>query len=278
MSKRGKTAGLWLALGCLWLAGCMLLPGKFGSEMTVRGDGTFAFSYKGDIHLVALSKLAEEASDAQGEFVATACFDDESGEERACTDDETAQQRADWEQARAAGAAKAKEEAETMKAVLGGIDPTDPKAAEEFAARLRRQAGWRSVVDKGDGRFEVDFAIAGRLDHDFAFPTVERMPVVTPFVTAIRRADGTVRVEAPAFAASANGAPMMGMMGAMAKSDPKMQGLPELDGSFTLVTDGEILANNTDEGPRAGTTGKVLSWRVDARTVAPPSALIKLGR
>jgi len=277
MANGRKTAGLWLALGCLWLAGCMLLPGKFGSEMTVRSDGTFAFSYQGDIHLVALSKLADEAK-SQGEFAPSTCYDDDTGEERPCTEDELASQRADWEQAKAAGSAKAKEEAETMKALLGGIDPTDPKAAEEFAVRLRRQAGWRSVIDKGDGRFEVDFAIAGRLDHDFSFPTIERMPIVSPFVTAIRRADGTVRVEAPAFAAGAKGAPMMGMLGAMAQADPKLQGLPQLDGTFTLVTDGEILANNTDEGPQTGTTGKRLSWRVDARTAAPPSALIKLGR
>ncbi|HUQ13983.1 MAG TPA: hypothetical protein VM055_06875 [Novosphingobium sp.] len=275
-----RMAVVALAAAVLLLAGCMLLPGKFGSEMTVRADGTFAFAYKGDIHLVALSKLAAEAKhdEAMGEFTPSACFDEDTIEERPCTKEELAQQRADWEQAKAAGNGKAKDDAEMMKALLGGIDPADPRAAEEFAARLRRQVGWRSVIDKGDGRFEVDFAITGRLDHDFSFPTVERMPIVSPFVTAIRRADGTVRVEAPAFAAGAGGAPMMGVMGAMAKSDPRAEGLPDLDGTFTLVTDGEILANNTDEGPQPGTTGKRLSWRVDARTTAAPSALIKLGR
>lgn len=280
MASLRRIAAAALAAGTLLLSSCMLLPGKFGSEMTVRADGTFAFSYKGDIHLVALSKMAEEAQkdEANAEFSPSACYDEDTIEERPCSKDEIAQQKADWELSKTATAEKSKNDEELMKSLLGGIDPSDPKAAEEFAARLRRQAGWRSVVDKGDGRFEVDYAISGRLDHDFSFPTVERMPVVSPFVTAIRRADGTVRIEAPSFASGASGAPMMGMMEAMAKSGQAREqaGLPTLDGTFTVITDGDILANNTDEGPQTGPTGKRLSWRVDARTTAPPSALIKL--
>jgi hypothetical protein len=68
-----------------------------------------------------------------------------------------------------------------MKAMLGGLDPSDPKAAEELAARLRRQAGFKSVVYKGNGLYEVDFAVSGQLSHDFAFPTIEKMPQITPF-------------------------------------------------------------------------------------------------
>ena len=287
-------AGAALAAGCLLLSSCVLLPGKFGSELTLRADGTFAFSYKGDIHLVALSKLAadaakEEATKAQVPYEPQPCYDDATIEERKCSDKELAQQKTDWEAGQAAGSGsgsgsdKSARDAEMMKTMMGGIDPSDPKAAEEFAARLRRQVGWRSVIDKGDGRFEVDFAIAGRLDHDFSFPTIERMPVVSPFVTAIRRADGTVRIEAPAFAAGNNSpSPMMGMMGAMANSGAKsgsdegMPGLPVLDGTFAVITDGEVLANNTDEGPQPTTTGKRLDWKVNPRTSAAPTALVKL--
>jgi hypothetical protein len=49
-----------------------------------------------------------------------------------------------------------------------------------------------------------------------------------------------------------------------------------MDGVFRIVTDGEILANNTDEGPRAGTGGKILEWRVTTRTRAAPMALVRL--
>lgn len=276
-------AGAALAAASLLLSSCMLLPGKFGSELTLRTDGTFAFTYKGDIHLIALSKLAEDASKqdqgaAKTPFEPQACYDEETIEERKCTEKELAQQKADWEASQVAGANKSKQDAEMMKTMLGGIDPSDPKAAEEFAERLRRQAGWRSVVDKGDGRFEVDFAITGQLDHDFTFPTLEKMPVVTPFVTIIRRADGSVRVEAPAFSAASSPSPMMGMMDAMAKSGSgdKNPGLPTLDGTFAIVTDGEVLANNTDEGPKPSPQGKRLDWKVSPRTAAAPTALIKL--
>ena len=275
-------AGAALAAASLLLSSCMLLPGKFGSELTLRTDGTFAFSYKGDIHLIALSKLAEDASKEKGAaktpFEPQACYDEETIEERKCTEKELAQQKTDWEAGQAAGASKATQDAEMMKTMLGGIDPSDPRAAEEFAARLRRQAGWRSVVDKGDGRFEVDFAIAGQLDHDFTFPTLEKMPVVTPFVTIIRRADGSARIEAPAFSAASSPSPMMGMMDAMAKSGSgeKNPGLPMLDGTFAIFTDGEVLANNTDEGPKSSPQGKRLDWKVSPRTAAAPTALIKL--
>ncbi|MET0180425.1 MAG: hypothetical protein ABW194_08085, partial [Novosphingobium sp.] len=105
----------------------------------------------------------------------------------------------------------------------------------------------------------------------------ERMPVVSPFVTAIRRTDGSVRIEAPGFAASSGSQPMLGMAEAMTKSGGP-EGLPELDGTFAVITDGEVLANNTDEGPKPGPGGKRLDWKVSARTAAAPSALVKLGR
>jgi hypothetical protein len=51
---------------------------------------------------------------------------------------------------------------------------------------------------------------------------------------------------------------------------------PKVDGTFTIVTDGAILANNTDEGPKAAATGQQLSWTINARTATAPVALIQL--
>lgn len=277
-------AGAALAAASLLLTSCILMPGKFNSELTLRTDGTFAFTYTGDIHLVALSKIAADAAKAEQGAGRTAyepqpCYDPETIAERKCTAKELAQQKTDWEAGQTTGDNKSTRDAEMMKTMLGGIDPSDPRAAEEFAARLRRQTGWHSVVSKGDGRFEVDFSISGRLDHDFTFPTIEKMPVISPFVTAVRRADGSVRIDAPAFAAgNSSPSPMMGMMGAMAKSGSKdsLPGTPVLDGIFTVVSDGEVLANNTDEGPQPTATGKRLNWRVNSQTNAEPTALIKL--
>lgn len=270
----------------LLLAGCLLLPGRFASAIDLRKDGTFSFSYKGEIHVLALSKLAEEERNRKAEtavFEPRTCYDDDTGDERPCTADELAKQKQSWEEdvaaSKAAAAEKKKSDDQMAKAMLGGIDPSDPRAAKEFADRLRRQKGWKSVIDKGDGKFEVEYAISGKLTHDFSFPTVEKLPMVMPFVTLIPRSDGSVRIDAPAFAAGAGNSPMMGMaaLAADEKGDKAgSNGAPVLDGVLTLTTDGEILANNTDEGPAASAAGKILTWTVNARTKDAPTALIRI--
>jgi hypothetical protein len=271
--------------GVLLLAGCMLLPGKFTSDLDLRKDGTFSFAYKGDIHLLALSKLAADkrGKDAGEEvFTPSPCFADPSGDERECSKNEIADQKATWEEeqasAKVSAAEKKKSEDAMMKSMLGGIDPSDPRAAQEFAERLRRQHGWKSVIDKGDGRFEVDYAITGRLDHDFTFPMIEKFPIATPFVTLIRRSDGSVRLEAPAFTSGATSSPFMAMAASAGSAGDKAStnGMPTLDGVLTLMTDGEILANNTDDGPAAAPNGRKLVWKVNARTAAPPTALVRI--
>ena len=195
-----------VALAAL-LAGCLLSPGRFASTLDIRRDGRFSYSYDGQIYLLALSKLAEMGAkaEAQEEFVQQPCHDEEDDEdgaidERECTAEEIAAQKREWEEGRAEREAKAKREAEMMRAMLGGIDPGDPAAAQELASRLRRQAGWEKVDYKGNGLFEVRFRIAGRLDHDFLFPTMERFPMSNFFVLANRRTGGTLRIDAPGFA------------------------------------------------------------------------------
>ena len=267
------------ALLCLFAAGCFLLPGKFASELTVRRDGTFAFSYQGDIHVLALSKLAQNEMGGDAKFEPQPCYADDTGDERQCNADELSTQRSDWETGQEASKAKKKQDAEMARQMLGGIDPADPRAAEELAERMRKQAGWKSVQYAGDGKYVVDFAISGRLDHDFSFPSLERMPVITPFVAIYRRADGTVRIDAPAYSASASGGPVGAMMQGMGADKATPQGMPELDGSFAILTDAEILANNTDVGPQAATVGmRRLAWKVNSRTTTAPTALIKLAK
>jgi hypothetical protein len=62
-----------------------------------------------------------------------------------------------------------------------------------------------------------------------------------------------------------------------AKRD-EMPQLPQIDGTFTITTDAAILANNTEEGPKPDPAGSKLSWTVNARSDAEPTALIKLAR
>ena len=289
--RRFAAAGLVAAFSLL-LSACLISPGQFTSALDLRKDGRFSYSYTGEIYMLGLSKLAEMGNKAGAgdKFEPSACYkEDDPMNERPCTKDELAKQKSDWDDGQKSRADKDKRDGEMMRALLGGIDPTSPKAAEEFAERLRKQAGWKSVVYKGEGLFQVDFAIAGRIDHDFTFPTIERFPMANAFVVLIRRADGTVRMDAPGFAAASTGGGMssfaqLAAMGAAmdeGKKDgggeSKMPKFPTLEGTLVLTTDGTILANNTDEGPANLPTGQRLEWKISPRTAAAPTALVRLG-
>jgi hypothetical protein len=309
---RRLAAAALAACAALLLTGCLLTPGKFAASLDIRKTGAFTYKYDGEIHLLALSKLAAMGQAAESEeYVEESCYDDETFEERDCTDEEKAEHRQAWDAGAAERKAKKEQDAAAMRAMLGGIDPADPAAAEELAAKLRRQVGWNRVDYKGDGLFDVSFALSGKLDHDFLFPTFEGFPMANFFVTVTRR-QGAVRVDAPGFGPQAGSNPFQSMMmagmmggaagaadaaaaeaaanadaagdaaeaaatedsaedGGMAQAMPK---LPTVDGTFTITTDGEILANNTDEGATPGANGKTLSWTINVRTKQAPTALI----
>jgi len=289
-------AGALLAGFALLLSGCFVSPGKFTSELHLTGPDSFTFTYDGEIFFLGLSKLAMMGASAQESFSAS-CFDEETFESRDCTPEEEAAQRAEWEAGAAEREAKAKKDAEQMKAIMGGIDPTDPKATEEMVRLLERQKGWNRVIHKGDGLFEVNFAASGTLGHDFLFPMIEGFPVTNPFVQMILRDGGQVRINAPAFAFQSGDNPMGAMMGGMGslaglaalgaaeqgedkEAAEPIPGMPVLDGTFTIRTAPgmRILANNTDEGPApAGDGGEVLRWTISPRTTQAPTALIAAG-
>lgn len=278
ISTRLRAASL-AAASSLALSGCLLTPGAFTSELQVMQDGAFSYSYDGEIQMLALSKLAEMADEPE-RFEAE-CWDDEY-ETRECTEAEVNEQRAEWDASAADREAERRREAEQMKAFLGGIDPSNPEAAKELASKLERQRGWEKVTYMGDGLFDVDFRISGRTTHDFAFPVIEKMPMGNMFVTVVLRDEGQIRVDAPGFAAQGGGNPMQGMMSGMAglaqmSEDKDAEEIGKVvvpEGTFTIVTDGRILANNTDEGPVANAHGQALVWKISPRTEQAPTALI----
>jgi hypothetical protein len=285
-------AGAVLAGLSLALAGCFMSPGKFTSELAITGPDSFTFRYDGEIFFLGLSKLAQMGAAADETFKPETCYDSETFEEHECTPAELAKQRADWEAGAEERAAKAKEQAKQMAAIMGGIDPSDPKAADELVKLLQRQKGWERVVHKGDGVFDVSYRASGTMGHDFMFPMIEGFPPINPFVQVYLRKGGQVRVNAPGFAvqngdATGMGA-MMGMgslaglaaLGASESKNPEdaaiLKSLPQMAGTFTVraAPGMRILANNTDEGPQSGTAGQTLIWTITPRTAQAPTALI----
>ena len=295
MTKPAAMRAIAVCTALTMLAGCFLQPGKFDAELTIEKGGTFGYSYNGEIYLLGLSKLAElgqRMDRVEGEFVEQPCYDDglenDAFEERECTEDEIDAQKSDYDDELERQAKQQERETEMMKAMLGGLDPTDPDAADELVARLERQVGWNSVEYAGDGLFNISFATRGQLTHDFVFPTMERVPMANHFVQLALRDDNKVRMDAPGFAASSSGDPFSSMMGGMTgmfgaimaasgdgEDEEDMLLFPELDGTFRLVTDTRILANNTDEGPVMVNGRKVLTWTITKRTKVAPTALLE---
>lgn len=253
------------------VAGCIWLPGKFTSDLTVGKDRSFTFQYKGELYLAPLMEASKKA-----EFKPDTCYDDDMNE-RTCTADELAEQKQTWQKEQDD---KKQNDAKAAQYMFGGINPSDPKAAAEFADRMQRQAGWNKVEYVGNGKFDVDFSMSGKLDRDFTFPSVERFPMSNALVQLSVRSDGTVRVDAPGFGPSAGGMGAAAMMQGMTLTDDKSADgdAPTADGTFTVHTDGQILANNTDEGPVASGAQKTLSWKISPRTQSAPMALIQFAK
>lgn len=282
-----------LATLSLALSGCLITPGKFTSELALTGGDQFTFTYDGEIFFLGLSKLAQMGSAAEDKFTPSTCYDDETYESRECTKAELDAQRREWDEGAAARAAESKKQAEQMAAMMGDINPEDPKAAEELTRLLLRQKGWEDVQSLGDGLFRVRYRITGTLGHDFMFPVIEGFPATNPFVQTFARKNGQLRINAPGFAVQGGDNPMAGMMGGMgalagmgtmgassATNGETMPAMPKLEGTFTIRTTGamRVRANNTDDGPEQLTSGELLTWQITPRVTQVPTALIDMSR
>jgi hypothetical protein len=249
----------------LMLLGCLLTPGKFTSALDVAGDGTFTFAYKGEL-IFSNNQSMMDGLESKPEF-SPKC-ESEEDEPRECTEDEVAEQRRTFDQeAKERAEREAKERAEAA-AFLGGIDPEDEASMNEFAARLQREAGWKTVTHRGKGVFDVDYEISGKLDRDFVFPVFPRFVFIVPAVVITRRDDNAALVRAPGFGDGSS--PTGGMAGPMGGGSSKAEGV------FTLRTDAEVATNNSEEGAVAEGNRKKLEWRVTPLNRSTPEALLRL--
>ena len=280
------------AVAPLMLGGCLWGPGKFTSSLALNKAGTFVLDYKGEILLQMPDKDSEpvawssktvrcyssgevEIVDANADEDHLAATDDAAGmETRPCTTAEIAQQKSKFEQDEAERIERKRKENEEMAKVFG-LPGSDDASNRRFATNLMKQQGWRSVTYKGKGVFDVDYHFEGRLTQDYVFPLMPDADLMIPFITIRPRTDGSVKVNAPAFTGKS------GPFGARAKA----MGLPDkgsegpasrAEGRFTVTTDGEILTNNSEDGPVAAQGRRQLHWDVDAGSDRIPELMIRL--
>jgi hypothetical protein len=280
----------------LLLTGCLWGPGKFTSNLALNKNGTFVLDYRGEIKLQLPDKdatpepwkddmarcytsgeteLVNPTADAMIEEAQSDVDEDEEEEgTRPCTGAEIAKLKGEYEKASAEKAAQKRQENEQM-AKMFGLPGSDDESNRRFAANLMKYAGWRSASYKGKGVFDVDYHFEGRLTQDFAFPMMPESDLLIPFIMLRRRNDGAVLITAPALTGGA------GPFGARAKA----LGLPDkgndgpashAEGRFTVTTDGEILTNNSEDGPAAGPGGRQVHWEIGPGNAKVPEMLVKL--
>jgi hypothetical protein len=249
----------------LLLTGCLWGPGKFSSDLTLRKDGSFVLDYRGEIVI----QLPPDESNSEPWKNSMAHCTSSDDKERACTAAEVATQKAEHEKL----AVKKRKDAEEMAKVFGlpGLDDASNRA---FAAKLMKYAGWRSATYRGNGVFDVDYHFEGRATQDFLFPALPDNDLIIPFIAIRRRADGTVFVTAPALTGGAG--PMAARAGAAASEQMKGGPVSRAQGRFSVITDGEFLTNNSEDGAAPHPVGKQLHWDVGPTSNKIPETLIRL--
>ncbi|WP_420145326.1 hypothetical protein [Sphingobium sp.] len=235
--------------GLLALSACLVTPGKFESSLDIRADRSFSFAYKGEVLASDMGKdgLTGGASSPPGD----------DGQAEGETDSTpTLMQIA------------AKEE-----------DFSDPSSANDeaqmqaIATALAKEKGFRAARYMGNHKFEIDYAISGRLTHAFLFPFNIDAQIVLPFVAVELRSDDRVRVKAPGFSNGFDKS--QGPTGISGGSDNAAMAL---DGRFTLTTDAEIVSQNQEDGAESTPQGKRIVWTINPLTGEAPAATLRVAK
>lgn len=245
----------------LMLMSCVLTPGKFVSTLDIRADRSFTFTYKGEVIGVDFAKEFAKGMAGAGKSGGDGSDDGNGSSDDSGADDSVPSSLL-------TPAAFQNDSAGMDDA---GSADSDAKF-QAIAAALSKEAGYRSVVYKGKGVFEIDYAISGKLTHNFLYPYNLDAEVIFPFVVIELRGASNVRVKAPGFAKSDND----GGMGAMGGGD-QAKAASQMDGTFTLTTNAEIVSQNNEDGAKAGPAGsKQIQWRATPLSKDAPTAVLKL--
>jgi len=214
-----------------------------------------------------------ELADAPSDPFADDNEANEDADDRPCTAGEIAKLRSGYEASAAQRAAAKRKDNEEMAKVFGlpGLDDASNRA---FAAKLAKYAGWRSVTYRGKGVYDVDYHFEGRATQDFLFPALPDDDLIIPFIAIRRRSDGSILVTAPAMTGGAG--PIAARAGAAAAEQMKGGPISRAQGRFTVATDGEILTNNSEDGPGPNAIGREVHWDVGPASNKIPETLIRL--
>ncbi|WP_066519330.1 hypothetical protein [Sphingobium cloacae] len=235
----------------LLLSACLVTPGRFVSTLDIRADRSFTFTYKGEII----------ASDMGKDFPGPDTLGDEPGDDAAPTTQGSVYP--------AAQLVRIKDET-GEQSFSNRKDPGDDVKMQAIAEALAKEKGFRAARYMGNHKFEIDYAISGRLDHAFLFPFNTDAQIILPFVAVELRGTDRVRMKAPGFSSSydkSQGPSMGGSGDDSAKA---------LDGTFTLTTDAEIVAQNQEDGAQDTPQGKRIVWKVTPMTADAPSATLRV--
>jgi len=279
------TRRIFVGAAALMLTGCLWGPGKFASDLTVRKDGSFVLDYKGEIVLQlppdsAATPIPWKAEMARchqsGKTEVVAADKPASGDAddavRPCTKAEIMELKSQFEADQVEKSVTKRKEAQEMAKAFGvpGLDDASNRA---FAAKLMKYSGWRSVTYRGKGVFDVDYHLEGRATQDFLFPALPDNDLIIPFIAIRHRADGSVMVTAPAMTGGSG--PMSVRAGL--PTAPEGQGpVSRAQGRFTIITNGEILTNNSEDGAAVHPLGRQVHWDVAPGSTKIPETLIKL--
>ena len=100
-------------------------------------------------------------------------------------------------------------------------------------------------------------------------------PLSAKSIVAIRRrADGSVLVTAPAFTGGVG--PLGARAGAAAAGAMKDGPVSKAQGRFTIITNGEVLTNNSEDGASPHALGRQVHWEVGPASNKIPETLIRL--
>jgi hypothetical protein len=267
-------------MAALALSSCIYIPGLFDSSLSVEADGRFKFHYKGQIRFIAAEAdlTGRGGRSTTWSDIMAYCYDDagnlkpvndaQGRPDRSCTAEAVAERKAEWENRRIAD-----EEEEKAVIRMIGFNPFDESENHKIAARLMQHEGWKSVIYRGKGLFDVDYQISGSLDRDFLFPMIPGVQIVYPFLTVRKLVDGQIAVEATGLVRS--GLESFAKEAGIGSSSEKTP-LDWTSGTFEVRTVNHSLVGNGRAIPTVPAPAGEPQLRIMQWSIAPESDQIPL--